>query len=147
MAKFVNKDIRRFCAVGRHGAIQTEYSSSTVSSRVGQDFHKFIGRELRNFTQSTVLESQNVTLGTESIVGCAEWRRQMHAGRGARNARFQRGRAQTPHVEIRLVLFERRRREQDVQKTPSVALEFAALGSRVSVAQHEKVHFVGGISA
>src|SRR5438445_150160 len=128
MTKFVNKNIRRFCAVGRYSAIQTEYSSTTVSARVGQDLHEFIRRELRNLTHGAVFESQNVTLGTESVVRCADRRREMHAGRGARDSRLQRRRAQTPYVEIRFVLFERRRREQDVQKAPRVTLEFAAIG-------------------
>src|SRR5437773_10421813 len=108
MTKFVNKNVRRFCAVGRHSAIQTEYSSPTVSARVGQDLHDFIRRELRNLTHGAVLESENVTLGTESVVRSANRRREMHAGRGARYSRYQLIRAQTSLDEIRLVLLERR---------------------------------------
>src|SRR5439155_22108005 len=122
MTKFVNKNVRRFCAVGRYSAIQTKYSSPTVSARVGQDLHEFIRRELRNLTHGAVLESQNVTLGTESVVRCVNRTREMNAGRMARDSRFQRRRAQTPHVEIRLVLFERRLFVQDVQQAPRSTL-------------------------
>ena len=59
--------------------------------------------------------------------------------RRPRDARLRRRRNQAPDVDVALALLEGRRAEQTSHQPPRVALELAALGGGVAVAEHQQI--------
>src|SRR5882724_5359549 len=147
MPELVNEDIRRLLAVGRHRAIQTEDPPAAVCARVGDDLDELVGRKLRNVAKRAILKRQNVSLGAECVVACAQRRRSMNSSRGPRDPGLFSSRTQRPHVEISSPLLVWRGREQNLEQPARVLLELTSLGGRVAVAQDQEVNFVSRIAA
>src|SRR5450432_5487 len=112
MTKLVDEDVIRKRVVGRHGAVEIENSTATVGLVVRNNLDELIGRELRDFAQRVIVESQHVAFGTEGVVARSQRRIVIDASRGARDAGLSSRRTKSPDVEIFTVLFEWRSRKQ-----------------------------------
>ena len=80
MSKLVNKNVVCESIVGCDCAIEIENSAATIRSIVNQNFDELVRRKLRRPTQRMVIESQNISFGSECVVSCSRWRVAIDAG-------------------------------------------------------------------
>ena len=142
VAELVHEDVGRPEAVGRDGAVEAEDPAAAVGARVRQDLDELVRREGRHVAERPVVESQDVALRAEGVVGRADAGAAVDAGRGPRDPRLLGGRTERPDVEVRAALLEGRDREEHVGEPPRVLLELSALGRRVAVAEDQEVDLV-----
>ncbi len=139
VAELVHEDIRRPRAVGGHRRIQVEDTAASISLPVRQDLDDVVRRLARQIAKRAVVERQDVALGPERVVGRANRRPPVHAGRRAGNTRRPGRRTQSPDVEVGLARLERLVREQDVDQAFGVALELGPVGGRVAITQDQQI--------
>src|ERR1051325_785168 len=142
MTKLVNEDVVGELGGGSDRAVKIEDAAATVSPAVNEHFDKLVRRELRGPTQRAVVECQHVSFRSKRIVSRAEWRVAIDTGRRSRDPRLRRRRTHCPDIKAPAILFERRRREEPLGETARISFKLLRFGSRVAIAENQKVNTV-----
>src|SRR5215510_4229912 len=139
MSELVDEDVRGLLTVRGDSAVQTKNPAAAISARVCDDLDELVWCKLGDVSKRAILKCQNVSLGAERIVACAEGRRSMDSRRRPRNPGLFSGGTQCPDVEVSPTFFVRRCREKDFQQPSGVFLEFATFRGSVAVAKNQEI--------
>src|ERR1051325_2258901 len=144
MTELMYENIVRKSVIDCHRAVQVEDSAAAIGASVHENLDKFVRRKLRHFPKTLIVERKNVTLRSERIVGCE--RIAINTRRRPRDSGLRRGWTQTPDIEIRAMLFERRSRKQDCDQSSRVSLKLSEFAGGVTVAEQKQIDLRGRIA-
>src|SRR5689334_5701554 len=104
MTELMHKDIIGERVIDRYRAVQIEDAATAVRAAIRENLDEFVGRELRSLAQPLIIESENVPLRAERVVG--RQRVTINSRRRPRNARLICRRTQPPDIEILAMFFK-----------------------------------------
>src|SRR6516164_5851303 len=100
MPQLVHEDVRGPERVGSDGAVEVENAAPAVGMAVGENLHRIVRSERGDIAKGAIVESQYIPLGSKGVVGRADRRAVMDAGRWSRDARFLGRGTQPPKIKV-----------------------------------------------
>src|SRR6185295_16956205 len=101
----MNEHVIRERIVDCDRAVEIEDAPAAVRAAVRENLDEFVRRELRDIAKPLVVERENVSFGTESVV--SRERIAIDSSRWARDSGLRSRRTQSPDIEIRSMFLER----------------------------------------